>query len=388
MDIEMDVAKVDSSMAVGLYHSSNLLLDLPTYHPSTLRLGSFGDDILDFDFTMSDAPRWSPIDERCEDFPGMLEISQESDSGEIWNKHSSRQSVASSCFTDNSSSILTPSNYGSMSESSRSSGMSYGSSYTWDTSSMLISVDEHPNGLLEEPASLSDRNILGISQVYKSPYETDEPSKVATHQRSVPDGVGQQSANAIPRRHGSIDRTPPQSANTKSKPSVNVCMKNLPKLPEKERKYCCTACPTSFSSKGDWKRHEGSQCEPQRLWYCMLLDAAVRIQNTWFCILCHNGYRDRESMNQHLKAQHKLHLCVNKSLEKRSHKRKDKLKEHLQKHHGLAEGCTGWENWYQDAPPKRAWGCGFCGACLINWNGQCHLLVHSHRHRLPKISSS
>src|SRR4051812_30257991 len=99
MDIDVGVAKVHSPVDVGLYHSSDVLLDLPTYNPSTLRIGHYEDDILDFDFTMPDATRWSPIEKPCEDFSGMLEITRESGSGEIWNEHSSRQSVASSCFT-------------------------------------------------------------------------------------------------------------------------------------------------------------------------------------------------------------------------------------------------------------------------------------------------
>ncbi|PQE26819.1 homeobox meis protein [Rutstroemia sp. NJR-2017a BVV2] len=366
MDIDIGVAKLDSAVDIGIYHSSDLLLDLPTYHPS------FEDGILDLDLTMPDATSWSPIDKRCEGFSSMLEISRESASGEMWNEHSSRQSVASSCFTDNSSSILTPSNYGSVCGSSRSSGMSYGSAFAWDRSSMLNSVEEHPHDLLEQPVS-----ILGLSQDYQSPYEMNRSSKATIHQRSVSDSASQQFANTILHHRGSVDTTRPQSANSKPKPSVNLYMKKLPELPKKadktQGKYCCTACHMPFSCKGDWKRHEGSQCEPQKLWYCMFQDAAVQIQYTWYCFLCNDSYRDRESISQHLATQHKIHLCVKKKLDERSFKRKDKLKDHLRKVHGLAEGCTEWEKWHQDVPRKRAWGCGFCGVWFINWNVACPL---------------
>jgi hypothetical protein len=390
MEIDIGAGKVDPPVDdVGLYQPSDILLDLPPYHPSTLRIGHFEDDTLNFDFTMPDA-RWSPIEKPCEDFSGVMEITRESDSGEMWNEQSSRQSVASSCFTDNSSSILTSSIYGSVCGSSRSSGMSYGSVFPWDTSSMLNPVEEHPHGLSEQPVSVPSRNILGLSQVYQSHYQMHRPSKATMHQRSVSDSAPQQSANDIPHHRSSVDKARPQSANAEPKPNINLYMKKLPELPKKadktQGKYCCTACHMPFGCKGDWKRHEGSQCEPQKLWYCMFQDAAVQIQNTWYCILCNLSYRDRGSLTQHLTTQHKFHLCVNKKLHDRSFKRKDKLKDHLRKVHGLAEGCTGWEKWHQDVPRKRAWGCGFCGAWFISWNGQCYLLVHCHP--FPKISSS
>ncbi|PQE19489.1 homeobox meis protein [Rutstroemia sp. NJR-2017a WRK4] len=375
MDIDIGVAKLDSAGDIDMYHTSDLF-GLPTYHPS------FEDGTLDLDLSMPDATSWSPLDKRCESFSSMLEISRESASGEMWNGHSSRQSVASSCFTDSSSSILTPSNYGSVCGSSRSSDMSYGSAFAWDRSSMLNSVEEHPHGLLEQPVS-----ILGLSQDYQPPYEMSKPSKATMHQRSVSDSAPQQSPNAILHHRGSVDKTRPQSANSKPKPSVNLYMKKLPELPKKadktQGKYCCTACHMPFSCKGDWKRHEGSQCEPQKLWYCMFQDAAVQIQHTWYCILCNDSYRDRESISQHLVMQHKIHLCVKKELDERSFRRKDKLKDHLRKVHGLAEGCTDWEKWHQDVPRKRAWGCGFCGVWFINWNERLdHIAEHYEKQQL------
>jgi hypothetical protein len=149
-------------------------------------------------------------------------------------------------------------------------------------------------------------------------------------------------------------------------------------------RFICTACHLRFTTKGDWKRHEGSQCEPQTFWICMLgNNPAIPVDGGWLCTFCDlmAPGPDRTGILRHLEKDHKFHLCIRKTLEDRSFKRKDKLKHHLQRVHNLSEGSSHWENWHQGATTqdKSAWGCGFCGACLFTWDGKsdvflCHLL--------------
>jgi hypothetical protein len=144
-------------------------------------------------------------------------------------------------------------------------------------------------------------------------------------------------------------------------------------------RFVCTACHLRFTTKGDWKRHEGSQCEPQTSWICMLgNNPAIYVDGSWQCTFCDLLLpgSSRQQINSHLVETHKIHLCARKTFEQRSFKRKDKLKDHLQRKHGLAESSTHWEKWRQGATTqeKSAWGCGFCGACLSTWDGKLHIL--------------
>jgi hypothetical protein len=144
-------------------------------------------------------------------------------------------------------------------------------------------------------------------------------------------------------------------------------------------RFVCTACHLRFTTKGDWKRHEGSQCEPQTFWICMLdNNPAIPVDGDWLCAFCDimTPGPDRTGILRHLEKDHKFHLCIRKTLEDRSFKRKDKLKHHLQRVHNLSEGSSHWEKWHQVATTqdKSAWGCGFCGACLFTWDGKSDVL--------------
>lgn len=163
-------------------------------------------------------------------------------------------------------------------------------------------------------------------------------------------------------------------------------------------KFACTVCTRPFASKGDWKRHEGSQCEPQKSWVCMMGDtpALTTPQGSFLCCFCdlelkphpsgHHGDRIGErtaEMLSHLEKEHKVNQCLRKGEGERTFRRKDKLKTHLQRVHGLVEGGRGeWERWSRGAGSagvggvdgeKKAWGCGFCGGCLFTWDGRSFL---------------
>jgi len=137
--------------------------------------------------------------------------------------------------------------------------------------------------------------------------------------------------------------------------------------------FACTACHHPFSGKGEWKRHEGSQCEPQKLWICMLGDVAVLTEKGWICAFCdaQTSSQDHAAIDTHLEEEHKVSYCSSKSVEDRTFKRKDKLKHHLQRIHALSEDSEHWSTWNQNAAPqvKSAWGCGFCGVFLFTWEG-------------------
>jgi hypothetical protein len=137
--------------------------------------------------------------------------------------------------------------------------------------------------------------------------------------------------------------------------------------------FACTACQHPFSGKGEWKRHEGSQCEPQKLWICMLGDAAISTENGWVCAFCDEQRPgpDRAGIDTHLEEEHKVSYCSSKSVEARTFRRKDKLKPHLQRVHALSENSEHWLAWNQNTATqvKSAWGCGFCGVFLFTWEG-------------------
>ncbi|TVY88833.1 hypothetical protein LAWI1_G003905 [Lachnellula willkommii] len=66
---------------------------------------------------------------------------------------------------------------------------------------------------------------------------------------------------------------------------------------------------------------------------------------------------------------HRFHECTNKPHSSRTWLRKDKLRQHLQQVHALSKDSRGWESWHRDpTKKKRAWGCGFCGACSFTWD--------------------
>ncbi|TVY49581.1 hypothetical protein LOCC1_G000523 [Lachnellula occidentalis] len=87
---------------------------------------------------------------------------------------------------------------------------------------------------------------------------------------------------------------------------------------------------------------------------------------------------NRIDMAQHLKKKHRFHECTNKPHVSRTWLRKDKLRQHLQQVHALSKDSRGWESWHRDpTKKKRAWGCGFCGACSFTWDGRInHIAEH------------
>jgi hypothetical protein len=128
----------------------------------------------------------------------------------------------------------------------------------------------------------------------------------------------------------------------------------LPRSDKPSGSFACTTCQHSFSGKGEWKRHEGSQCEPQRLWVCMLSDTAISTENGWICAFCCElrPGPDRTGIDTHLEEEHKVSQCSRKSVAGRTFKRKDKLKDHLQRVHALSDNSEYWGAWNQNTAPQ------------------------------------
>lgn len=183
----------------------------------------------------------------------------------------------------------------------------------------------------------------------------------------VPSDMGSNGAWPAPIYHDAKPLPPPSTTSSRHDSPAKV-----EKAPVK---FACTVCKRGFASKGDWKRHEGSQCEPQKSWICMLGDSpAIATESGLVCAFCEMVYpgRSPHEMIAHLEKEHKIGQCIRKAPEDRSFRRKDKLKTHLQRVHTLSEYSSHWENWHQCATTqdKSAWGCGFCGVCLFTWEGK------------------
>ncbi|TGO89502.1 hypothetical protein BPOR_0106g00100 [Botrytis porri] len=264
--------------------------------------------------------------------------------------HSDRMSFSD---TDSLPSML--SGYGSNSASNRSSGRTCG------TTSTLFSVDETQE---------TDPNNATPSSQH---YHTMQPMELAPASESQYKSVDGLSASQDTTRNHILESTlqPPTSLRHDS--STNLDSKKLPDIPQNFTRYDCTRCGMIFGrkgAKGDWKRHEETKCQQQKSWHCMIEESAAQMLDTWSCTLCKHPNRNRNEMWYHLIQEHNLANCLGKPLCERSSPRKDKLRVHLKQYHALSEDSTAWEAWYEQLPERKAWGCGFCGDCLLTWDAR------------------
>ncbi|KAM0167757.1 hypothetical protein ACHAQE_000146 [Botrytis cinerea] len=264
-------------------------------------------------------------------------------------------------FSDTDSLSSISSGYGSSCASNRSSGR------TWGTTS-LFSVDE---ALEADPTN--------VPQSFQH-HQTIQPAKSASVPKLQYKLADDLDTSEFTTRHHSSESIPQPTTDLSRKSSTNLNYKKLPDIPQKFLRYSCTKCGQLFErkgAKGDWKRHEQTKCEQQKLWYCMPKAPAFQELNIWRCTLCNHTDGNRDEMINHLSKKHRFLNCWSKPLSERSHPRKDKLRDHLKKHHALSEGSTGWQAWHQDLPEKKAWGCGFCGGCLFTWDARLdHIAEH------------
>ncbi|KAF7882699.1 uncharacterized protein EAF02_006062 [Botrytis sinoallii] len=325
-----------------------------------------GNNIQDFDAAFSGFDDWSPLEQSCYDLhgPSSTDLMNFHPHGN-WCDQSTEHSLLhsdtmKSSDTDSVSSIS--SGYESKRTSNRSSGR------TWGTTSTLFSVDEaQETGPTNAPQSF--------------PYhQTTQPAILASITDFQHKLAGDLDTSEFTTQHYSLESSPQPPTSLRRKSNTNLNSKKLPNVPQKLLRYSCTICRQSFErkgAKGDWKRHEQTKCEQQKLWYCMSEEPTFQAHNIWYCMLCNHADGNRNEMIGHLIKEHRFQNCWSKPLSKRSHPRKDKLRDHLKKHHALSEGSNGWEAWHQDLPEKKAWGCGFCGGCFFTWDARLdHIAEH------------
>jgi hypothetical protein len=148
-----------------------------------------------------------------------------------------------------------------------------------------------------------------------------------------------------------------------------------PNLFESPGKFACTICKRRFVRKGDWKRHESSQCSPQTIWVCMMGDKpAILTSAGWACSFCDavEPGPDLTAIFDHLERAHRISKCLRKTMKSRSFKRKDKLKSHLSNVHALSATSDRWEGWHQRTATANVsrWACSFCGVELLTWESE------------------
>ncbi|TAQ91539.1 hypothetical protein B7494_g174 [Chlorociboria aeruginascens] len=247
------------------------------------------------------AQNWTPIESPQEAFPNPMPVSA-FPQPRFWDSEASSQRgllrSSGATFAETESVLSSPSTnwkYGS----DRSSAFSHGSSLrTWDTSSTMYSMNEFC------PEPLPESN-------FGSPEDTSvEPSKLAhCHSRQHSQSSNPPSSDHYhPHRSPSISIPP-----TKKSPTLSPTTKITPDTPLKsdktQGKYACTVCHLHFTRKGDWERHEGTQCEPQEYWTCMLGDPATPTENGWICTFCDAILPDRNASMEHLLKDHHINVC-------------------------------------------------------------------------------
>ncbi|TGO26565.1 hypothetical protein BPAE_0057g00410 [Botrytis paeoniae] len=325
-----------------------------------------GNNIQDFDAGFSGLFDWSHLEQSCYGLHGAPSTDlMVFHPHENWCEQSSENGLLHSdtmAFSDTDSVTSIPSGYGSKCASNRSSGR------TWGTTSTLFSVDEAlESGPTNAPQSFQHHQII-------------QPTKFRSFSNLQHKLADDLDTSEFITRHHSLESIPRSTTRLRRKSSTNFNSKKLPDIPQRFLRYSCTICGQPFErkgAKGDWKRHEQTKCEQQKLWYCMSKEPTVQVLNIWYCVLCNHNDGNRNEMINHLINKHRFQNCWSKPLSERSHPRKDKLRDHLKKHHALSERSTGWEAWHQDLPEKKAWGCGFCGGCFFTWDTRLdHIAEH------------
>lgn len=279
---------------------------------------------------------------------------------------------------------------GYISQSVRSSGFSHAASSqsghlsssqffdfhdeAWDNSAMdLLANSDH---IINEPLwNVSDDPLKGGSE-HVAFCPIIEPLPDTTQKSSNISGPD-------PSRPTSSQRDQPKKQHKRQRSLQSNASKNSKVL----GRFACTACREPFTSKYEWARHEGSLCEPQKHWICMLgNDPKIALESGgWKCAFCNATSSDRDEIIGHLSREHDIEKCIRKPIVERTKTREDKFKDHLRKVHRLADGSTHWQRWHRAATPheKHAWGCGFCGNTLHTWDDRLkHVAEHYENQQL------
>ncbi|RAH47234.1 uncharacterized protein BO95DRAFT_441370 [Aspergillus brunneoviolaceus CBS 621.78] len=137
------------------------------------------------------------------------------------------------------------------------------------------------------------------------------------------------------------------------------------------RRFQCTFCTDTFSTKYDWQRHEKSMHIPLDEWRCAPSGAIVPLDGGHVCAFCLHPNPDQEHLDVH-----EYSICQERSPLERTFYRKDHLHQHLRSVHSVkfvAASMSGWKSSVTDIKSR----CGFCDARFHSWTARAdHLAAH------------
>ena len=291
---------------------------------NSLDFNTLSTDLMDLLPGEATVHNWSPIDQLPDSYPSAstVSISQHTQS---WQSTQSYQhnlnlpGVLSPMEDKSADSELFNNHWTYVSDSDRSSGISFASSRTFDTASTVASFLE----VYSE--SSEDQSLIPKSEQSSFSGRSSKASSRHKHTSSFDfNTIEEEDVSCSCPKSNSVSNA------TATAHDISTHAKVSNKVPPKAEKgpaiYRCTACPASFSRKWEWKRHEDSQHDPQTYWICMLGDPAVQTTTGWVCAFCDTTSSDRGEMAAHLARQHKISQCTSKPMANRTWRREDKLK--------------------------------------------------------------
>ena len=143
-------------------------------------------------------------------------------------------------------------------------------------------------------------------------------------------------------------------------------------LSQAPRRYQCTFCTETFTTKHNWQRHEKSLHLSLERWECSpdgpYVADALGQRN---CAFCAEVNPDQEHMRSH-----NHDACEGRALGERSFYRKDHLFQHLNLVHHVKFDEATMSHWRHDTGDFSS-RCGFCGEDLSSWGERAdHVAAH------------
>jgi len=369
--LDSEEVMTDSILPQGSMNAIAMAENVPL--PDSLNFDTLSSDPMDL-LPTDATPFWPSVGQFHETYPcaSADDMSQHIQSWQSLENY--RQDLS---FTDGLSHVqhksttsdVLDSHWTYMSDSDRSSGVSFASSRTWDTASTIASF---PDVCFDNN---EDQSLAPKTEQSSFSRRSSKASSRHKHSSSFDINSIPEEDVSRPYATSHLELNIPTATHTDSG-QAKALNKPLPKAEKGPAIYRCTACPSSFSRKWEWKRHEDSQHDPQTYWTCMLGDPAVQTDLGWTCAFCDHTRTHRGEMVAHLVREHKINRCTVKPMANKTWTREDKLKQHLQQVHALSETASRWKSWQHPAVQKAAWGCGYCGACSFTWEGMFSSLVH------------
>lgn len=143
-------------------------------------------------------------------------------------------------------------------------------------------------------------------------------------------------------------------------------------LSQAPRRYQCTFCTETFTTKHNWQRHEKTLHLSLELWECSPDGPyVVDVLGQRACAYCAQVAPDLEHMRAH-----NYDACENRPLGERSFYRKDHLFQHLNLVHHVRFDEATMAHWRHDTGDFSS-RCGFCDEVLSSWSERAdHIAAH------------